>query len=57
MTFQIVHKKLAARNVLLTDELEPKICGFGPEPNQKENNDADGDVKSDDKVKVMFSVW
>lgn len=51
-TKKIVHKKLAARNILLTDELEPKICGFGPEPNQKENNDADGNVKSDDKERI-----
>lgn len=52
----MVHKKLAARNILLTDELEPKICGYGPEPNQKENNDADGNVKSDDKVKLLFNL-
>eukprot|EP00105_Crassostrea_gigas_P033200 XP_011456474.1 PREDICTED: uncharacterized protein LOC105348641 [Crassostrea gigas] len=51
-TKKIVHKKLAARNILLTDELEPKICGYGPEPNQKENNDADGNVKSDDKERI-----
>ncbi|XP_061173427.1 uncharacterized protein LOC133182595 [Saccostrea echinata] len=51
-TKQIVHKKLAARNVLLTDELEPKIYGFGPEPLQKEDNDADGDIKSDEKERI-----
>jgi hypothetical protein len=49
---QILHKRLAARNVLLTEELEPKIYGFGPEPpkQQSSGNDGDGDVASDEKV-------
>lgn len=44
----MLHKRLAARNVLLNAELEPKISGFGPEPPQPQNNERDGDTE--DKV-------
>ena len=37
---------------MLTNELEPKICGFGPEPKQKDSGDSDGDLKPDEKVHV-----
>ncbi|XP_061179823.1 uncharacterized protein LOC133188421, partial [Saccostrea echinata] len=51
-TKKLVHKRLAARNVLLTGELEPKIYGFGPEPPQQQSNDGDGDVTSDEKERI-----
>lgn len=35
----VVHRRLAARNILLTFLLETKISGFGPEP--RENDDGD----------------
>ena len=38
--FQIVHKRLAARNILLDSLLEPKITGFGPDPASVEDNDS-----------------
>jgi hypothetical protein len=38
--FQIVHKRLAARNILLDFLLEPKITGFGPDPASVEDNDS-----------------
>ena len=30
--FQIVHRRLAARNILLNHLFEAKVAGFGPEP-------------------------
>ncbi|XP_062579108.1 megakaryocyte-associated tyrosine-protein kinase-like [Saccostrea cucullata] len=51
-TKKLVHRRLAARNVLLTGELEPKIYGFGPEPPQQQRNDSDGDVTSDEKERI-----
>nr|XP_034323632.1 uncharacterized protein LOC105320732 isoform X2 [Crassostrea gigas] len=46
---KLVHRRLAARNVLLTSELEPKIYGFCPQQQEAEgeNKDDDGDVKED----------
>ena len=38
--FQIVHKRLAARNILLDFLLEPKITGFGPDPASVKDNDS-----------------
>lgn len=49
----LLHKRLAARNVLLNAELEPKISGFGPEPPQPQNNERDGDTE--DKVCLPLS--
>lgn len=47
--FKLVHRRLAARNVLLTNELEPKIYGFCPQQQEAEgeNKDDDGDAKED----------
>ena len=33
--FQIVHRRLAARNILLNHLFEAKVAGFGPEPEEK----------------------
>ncbi|XP_061191567.1 uncharacterized protein LOC133199714 [Saccostrea echinata] len=33
----IVHKRLATRNILLTSRLVPKVAGFGPTPEEGEN--------------------
>ncbi|XP_061191568.1 uncharacterized protein LOC133199715 [Saccostrea echinata] len=33
----IVHKRLATRNILLTSRLVPKVSGFGPTPEEGEN--------------------
>lgn len=46
---KLVHRRLAARNVLLTSELEPKIYGFCPQQQEAEgeNKDDDGDTKED----------
>nr|XP_034326079.1 uncharacterized protein LOC117689351 [Crassostrea gigas] len=43
---KLVHRRLAARNVLLTSELEPKIYGFCPKQKEAEgeNKDDDGDL-------------
>ena len=37
--WQVVHRRLAARNILLDNLYEPKITGFGPEPENKETED------------------
>jgi len=36
---QVVHRRLAARNILLDNRYEPKITGFGPEPDNKDKED------------------
>ncbi|CAG2246094.1 unnamed protein product [Mytilus edulis] len=36
---QVVHRRLAARNILLNDMYEPKITGFGPDPSSDEGDD------------------
>ena len=33
--FQIVHRRLAARNILLNHLFEAKVAGFGPEPEEQ----------------------
>uniref|UniRef100_A0A8W8MD80 Receptor protein-tyrosine kinase n=1 Tax=Magallana gigas TaxID=29159 RepID=A0A8W8MD80_MAGGI len=35
----VVHRRLAARNILLTFLLETKITGFGPEPRENDGSD------------------
>ncbi|XP_061164432.1 uncharacterized protein LOC133173456 [Saccostrea echinata] len=49
---KLVHKRLAARNILLTEDLEPKIYGFGPEPPQQEGNEEEKDATSDEKERI-----
>ncbi|VDI54788.1 fibroblast growth factor receptor 3 [Mytilus galloprovincialis] len=39
----IVHRRLAARNILLNFLLEPKITGFGPDPDADKDNDDTGE--------------
>lgn len=39
--FQIVHRRLAARNILLPFTLIPKIAGFGPTTKDETNNKED----------------
>ncbi|XP_061172823.1 uncharacterized protein LOC133182112 [Saccostrea echinata] len=50
---KLVHRRLAARNVLLTSELEPKLYGFCPQQqtSKDDHKDDDGDVK-DDKERI-----
>ena len=45
---QIIHRRLAARNILLTFLKEVKIAGFGPQP--ADGNDDDGDADSGKRV-------
>ncbi|XP_033761701.1 uncharacterized protein LOC117343454 [Pecten maximus] len=45
---EITHMRLAARNILLTDKLEPKISGFGPRHGDDEE---DGEKKERIPVK------
>jgi hypothetical protein len=35
----VVHRRLAARNILLNGLHEPKITGFGPDPGVEENGE------------------
>ncbi|XP_062574387.1 uncharacterized protein LOC134236235 isoform X4 [Saccostrea cucullata] len=49
---KLVHKRLAARNILLTEDLEPKIYGFGPEPPQQQGNEEEKDATSDEKERI-----
>ena len=35
---QILHRRLAARNVLLTADLQVKVAGFGPQSNGEDKN-------------------
>ncbi|XP_062610978.1 uncharacterized protein LOC134272830, partial [Saccostrea cucullata] len=51
-TKKLVHRRLAARNVLLNDDIEPKIYGFGPEPQQQQNNEEDGGGTCDEKERI-----
>jgi hypothetical protein len=48
--FKIVHRRLAAQNILLNSQNEVKIYGFGPQSLEEEAEDAEkGEmVKSDD---------
>ncbi|CAC5371428.1 Tyrosine-protein kinase receptor Tie-1,Mast/stem cell growth factor receptor-related protein Kit,Platelet-derived growth factor receptor alpha,Vascular endothelial growth factor receptor 2,Mast/stem cell growth factor receptor kita,Vascular endothelial growth factor receptor 1,Vascular endothelial growth factor receptor 3 [Mytilus coruscus] len=42
---QVVHRRLAARNILLNSILEPKITGFGPDPSYDEGEDNPGNER------------
>ncbi|XP_022305312.1 uncharacterized protein LOC111112206 isoform X3 [Crassostrea virginica] len=45
----VVHRRLAARNVLLTFLLETKITGFGPEPRE-----LDGDNNKSERIPIKW---
>ena len=49
-SFQIVHRRLAARNILLTFLNEIKIAGFGPQP--VGGGEEDGDAEKGKKVRI-----
>ncbi|XP_069111833.1 uncharacterized protein [Argopecten irradians] len=49
-SLEIIHMRLAARNVLLTDNLEPKIAGFGP---RRGDDNVDGEKKERIPVKWL----
>ncbi|XP_048736746.2 uncharacterized protein LOC125651937 [Ostrea edulis] len=57
-TRKLVHRRLAARNVLLTGELEPKIYGFCPQNEaEADEKDNDGDVKEDkERIPVKWTA-
>ena len=50
--FQIVHRRLAARNILLTFLNEVKIAGFGPQPVGE--GEEDGDAEKGKKVRITW---
>ncbi|KAH3847119.1 hypothetical protein DPMN_089433 [Dreissena polymorpha] len=43
--FKITHRRLAARNILLTYLNEVKIYGFGPQPEEEYDGDAENGKK------------
>ncbi|KAJ8314807.1 hypothetical protein KUTeg_006957 [Tegillarca granosa] len=43
----IVHRRLAARNILLTSQFEAKIAGFGPAMDNEETGDNDANEKKE----------
>ncbi|XP_063410738.1 uncharacterized protein LOC134693760 [Mytilus trossulus] len=66
---QVVHRRLAARNILLNSILEPKITGFGPDPSYDEGEDNPGNeripikwvapecMKSTQNANELSDVW
>lgn len=48
---KIIHRRLAARNILLNDTFEEKIYGFGPQP------DPDADGESSNKRERIPMKW
>jgi len=48
-----VHRRLAARNILLTFMNEVKIAGFGPQP---ENEEIGDDAEAGKKVKNILDL-
>ncbi|XP_063408823.1 uncharacterized protein LOC134692303 [Mytilus trossulus] len=66
---QVVHRRLAARNILLNDMYEPKITGFGPDPSSDEGDDKSGNeripikwvapecMKSTQNANELSDVW
>ncbi|XP_053381408.1 uncharacterized protein LOC128549125 isoform X2 [Mercenaria mercenaria] len=49
----IVHRRLAARNILLTFINEVKIAGFGPQPNEEDGGDAGKEKRERIPIKWM----
>ncbi|XP_053373157.1 uncharacterized protein LOC123531756 [Mercenaria mercenaria] len=49
---RIVHRRLAARNILVHTSLEVKIAGFGPQPD--ENKDADGQANKRERIPIKW---
>ncbi|VDI68006.1 Hypothetical predicted protein [Mytilus galloprovincialis] len=49
---KVVHRRLAARNVLLNKLLEPKITGFGPDP--EANKDEEGYIRHQKSSSINF---
>ncbi|XP_053391930.1 uncharacterized protein LOC123531686 [Mercenaria mercenaria] len=49
---KIVHRRLAARNVLVNASLEVKIAGFGPQPD--ENKDGDGQANKRERIPIKW---
>ena len=49
---KIVHRRLAARNILLTFLNEIKIAGFGPQP--ASGSEEDGDTEKGKKVSATL---
>ncbi|XP_052094611.1 proto-oncogene tyrosine-protein kinase receptor Ret-like isoform X1 [Mytilus californianus] len=47
---QVVHRRLAARNVLLNDQYAPKITGFGPDPEANQT----GDTKKSERIPIKW---
>ncbi|KAK3603134.1 hypothetical protein CHS0354_042956 [Potamilus streckersoni] len=50
---KIVHRRLAARNILLTSMNEVKISGFGPQNFELDDNDGDSEKKERIPIKWM----
>ncbi|XP_062589685.1 uncharacterized protein LOC134251302 isoform X1 [Saccostrea cucullata] len=49
----IVHKRLATRNVFLTSRLVPKVAGFGPTPEEGENEVKKKEAKERKPIKWL----
>ncbi|XP_076092876.1 uncharacterized protein LOC143064140 [Mytilus galloprovincialis] len=49
---QVVHRRLAARNVLLNDQYIPKITGFGPDPEAIKTET--GDTRKSERIPIKW---
>lgn len=50
-----MHRRLAARNILLNFLKEIKIAGFGPQPTDSSDNEGDGEKEK--RVKRTFTLF